>query len=419
MRTRAVAATFVLVGLLAPPARAQQPSTPIVAVEDVRTPDTPAFVLLGIAPSLVERPSTPSALSIDLLSTFASSENVLPTHYAIEIAPYWLAAHRALERAAYEHPGVGRSMAQTLSLSFATSRPAKRVAPDAIDIGAGVRVAMFAGHAGPRLDELAGRLASLQLEYQILDLLTGALPTADPRPPSLPATLAAVFDRLDAHPEIIQMTGLTREQQNRVVATVKRALMTALQTSDDPARDALAALQASVEQRMQNAARRVAAEDLRRRGWMLTLAGAAVSRVPGGTETGVARSRLLRWGAWATPAYRLAKPDMEVIAVIRVTADREHASRLVDVGGRVAHQIGSFSWSGEYVQRVAQRPAPARLVTERVAFTFEYLVAHGLVLTAALGRDFAEPAPDGPGGLVSQLGLRIAFGRKPTVQLAP
>ena len=45
-----------------------------VQIEDLRTPTSPAFVLLDVAPVSVERPENPKALIVNLVSTAAQSE---------------------------------------------------------------------------------------------------------------------------------------------------------------------------------------------------------------------------------------------------------------------------------------------------------------------------------------------------------
>ncbi len=377
-------------------------------------------MLLGVAPSLVERPSTPAALSVTLLSTLATGDNALPAHYALELAPYWLAAHRSLSRQAYEHPHVGQSILQTFSVSVATSKPPKKVAADAVDVGVGIRFALLAGHVNARFDDLAARLSALQLEYQVLDAIASRLPRRPSPSPALPPEVEALFDQLQADPSMVRVEGLSAAAQQRAIAAARRELVDAWTMPEDPGHAALDAVRATLEQRMQSAARRLSTEDLRRRGWMVTVAGAAAARVPAGTETGVAASRLMRWGLWATPAYRFDTPAIDLVSVARLTVDRSTGARLVDVGGRLAQQVGHLTWAGELLQRFAPVSGAWPAQSQRAALTVDYRFTRGLVLTSAIGKDFAAPlSPDTRGGLLSQLGLTIGFGNAPVVELLP
>ena len=74
-------------------AQAQDDSFP--SFNSIRTPTSPAFVLLGIEPTAVERPNTPSALAVSILNR-TQNLSVLPKDYALEFSPYWLLGHSEL-----------------------------------------------------------------------------------------------------------------------------------------------------------------------------------------------------------------------------------------------------------------------------------------------------------------------------------
>lgn len=84
-----------------------------------RTPASPAFILLGAAPTAVERPGTPQSLVVSLVSAL-QDESFPPKRYALEIAPYWLTRHRTLTFDQYAAPGFWQSLVQTFSVSVAT-----------------------------------------------------------------------------------------------------------------------------------------------------------------------------------------------------------------------------------------------------------------------------------------------------------
>src|SRR5438045_2954215 len=65
--------------------------------DKLRTPQSPVFEILGIATSTVEKPTTPSAVAISLLSSFVSgNQAILPKQYALDVAPFWLFSHPRL-----------------------------------------------------------------------------------------------------------------------------------------------------------------------------------------------------------------------------------------------------------------------------------------------------------------------------------
>ncbi|MFD1604048.1 hypothetical protein ACFSJW_08925 [Flavobacterium artemisiae] len=59
-----------------------------ISIEDLKTPHSPGFQILDIAPTSIERPANPKALGVSLLS-LTSSGTVIPKNFAMEISPYW------------------------------------------------------------------------------------------------------------------------------------------------------------------------------------------------------------------------------------------------------------------------------------------------------------------------------------------
>src|SRR5262245_49784361 len=111
----------VLVCAIALPvaAAAQAPNAEPIKLTDLKTPASPAFQLLGIAPTDVERPTTPRAFAVSLLSTLQKSDSVLPNGFAMEVAPYWLVPHNQLQFSTYINPSPAQSIRQTFSISVA------------------------------------------------------------------------------------------------------------------------------------------------------------------------------------------------------------------------------------------------------------------------------------------------------------
>ncbi|HXF48794.1 MAG TPA: hypothetical protein VNL73_05145 [Verrucomicrobiae bacterium] len=134
-----------------------------VSLNDLRTPPSPAFVLLGVEPSSIERPNTPKAFAASLLSAVNQSD-FLPKNYALEIAPYWLYSHPNLTFDDYYKAGLIGTVLQTGSLSLATS-----IAPNSIDslpdtarLGFGLRTILINGKANSDLSASVANLHTIQ-----------------------------------------------------------------------------------------------------------------------------------------------------------------------------------------------------------------------------------------------------------------
>jgi hypothetical protein len=90
------------------------------SLNSLATPDSPAFVILGVSPTTVQRPTTPNAVAASLLSAFGSNGQTLAPNYALEVAPYWLWSHPEtsfddVAKNSFSTP------IQTLTLSLATT----------------------------------------------------------------------------------------------------------------------------------------------------------------------------------------------------------------------------------------------------------------------------------------------------------
>ena len=118
-----------------------------LAIDDFQAPTSPAFIILGVAPSEVERPQTARAAAVSLISAFSQSE-FMPNNLQIEFAPYWWAPRpdSTMDKPDLS-PSVGRSALESLSISLATSRTEATDTSLAVDrISFGVRTLLKPGN---------------------------------------------------------------------------------------------------------------------------------------------------------------------------------------------------------------------------------------------------------------------------------
>lgn len=57
--------------------------------DKIRTPDSPAFTLLGVSPTQIERPTTPKAVTA-VVGELANADLTVPRDFAVELSPYTL-----------------------------------------------------------------------------------------------------------------------------------------------------------------------------------------------------------------------------------------------------------------------------------------------------------------------------------------
>ncbi|MBA4407671.1 hypothetical protein C0389_10380 [bacterium] len=128
-------------------------------ISDIQTPPSPAFVLLGIEPNSISKPTTPRAVAASFVSSVQQGG-------ALEVAPYWLASHPNLTFDDYYNAGLGQTIMQTLSISFATVPKTEISDTLGTRVGLGARWLLIAGH--PR-DSL--KIFQKKLENILADML--------------------------------------------------------------------------------------------------------------------------------------------------------------------------------------------------------------------------------------------------------
>lgn len=137
-----------------------------IKLEDLKFPSSPAFILLDVAPTSIERPTTTKAFSTSILNSI-SANNGIPQNYAIDFAPYWFFKHKKLNAMNYwgfKKTMVGNdqkpfSQARFGNISFATIK--SQVTVDTIgtmkeisNIAFGFRTTLFQWRASKDIEDL-------------------------------------------------------------------------------------------------------------------------------------------------------------------------------------------------------------------------------------------------------------------------
>ena len=488
MRPRFVVVATALLMISAGPSLAQTapaaPAPPAVSL-DLVVPESPAFIIIGVSPTEIARPVTPTALAVSIASSAAGSTNFLPANYALEFAPYWWGTPR-LELRDYLKPGVVQSILQTLSISFATAREGTIVPPDNAGIGVGANTSIFAGQASSafrrqmaamsvdRVTYLGLRTAVRALNRRLSDATsaynkTHLQPTQTPTPAEQAAftQLAAGFGTLPTQVDTLIEASVKAvndpddpqidEHRTQVINSLKTRMQPVYESALSPTTYplqplsdaatrllllraaagegadakadinfvttgvALERILAAMEEMRDGARESIEAKaeamqvaDKLRRGFLLSVAGAVATNIP---DTSFTDAKLARWGLWAAPAWRFDTTPIEVLGVLKmIRRPEDEGPNLIDFGARFVQHFNDITWSAEYVQRFEQDSSNTSTSSQRLTANFEYKFREQMYLTAAFGKDFADPSAGQPkGGLVSILGINFGFGKKPKI----
>lgn len=330
--------------LCASTARTQE----IAEFDKLRTPASPALVLLGVAPAKIQRPNVPATVAASLVEAFGAGGSNVPNGYAIEVAPYWLVPHPTLTLRNYaQNPA---SFARTFTVSLASAD--STVGDDALAssrLAFGVRGMLISSAEKLATDTLCiGRAeAAGAFIAQGVGAIIAAFVAANP---------GATADRIEA-------------ERSKAMDSVLR------QAPDS--------IQEVVSEEFEEGCIDLFSVN---RGFTLDVAGGgAWAFRDGAWENGT----MSRAGVWLTPAFKWSQHgDMVGVASIHWQGlDSDSTSRVIDLGVRAIYAWNRFAISAETIYRNLGGDVSGDDLW-RVDVGLDVELRDGLWLTSTFGRDF-------------------------------
>lgn len=351
---------------------AQNDSLP--SFNQLRTPTSPVFVLLGVEPSSIERPNSPSDVAVSILNrtNYASS---LPRDFAIEMSPYWLFSHPELSWSDDTLRNVLQSIVRTVTISVATAQIGDEQQP-VTGLGASVRTSIVSGTtSGESKDNLIRAQKELGKQATFLQNMYSA---------NLDKQLK--LDLRNAGEDSAKKDTILQKYNSEKRAALEMALKDSTYIA--------------LVQKGQSSLQDLAAV---REGFMLELSAGIVMNYPNNsTDSG----KVGRYGVWLTPSYQTR--DISTVGVIRFIGNNIDPSQNVfDIGGRIIYTNDKYALSLEGVFRKSTN-AKEKKDLYRIAGNFEYLVLKNVWLQTTFGRDYTSSTN---GSLIAQLGLAFNFSK--------
>jgi hypothetical protein len=341
-----------------------------------RTPDSPAFVLLGISPTEIQRPTTPKDVAVSLSSFVDASTNLtIPQNLSLEVAPYWLFSHPYLSADKYESGGAA-ALYRMFTISVGTR---SSVVP--LDMG------------GTIVNQTMGDLA-----------IGGRTRIVDGR------------DANSACKAKIEAAAQEISAQRRLSSTVMAQLATkygfGTPNFDEAGYKAAlkAAKDAQVKQQQLDDLSKVGAECAKvlssRRGFTLDLAGGSAWRFPD-AKISTTTGHLLQAGGWTAGAYTWTNASLLGLGRLgRRALDSGERQTVGDLGVRGLYAADRLGASLEALYRHRFSGA-GETNTYRVDATVEYRVGDGSWISITFGKEFADTAA---GSLFSLANFSWGFG---------
>jgi hypothetical protein len=331
-----------------------------VSIDELRSPTSPAFTILGVAPTNVVRPNTPRELAVELLSAKDRGDGDLPTDLALEVSPYWLMDHPDLTFSEYyNNKSVAKTILRSLSVSVATTKiPDETI--EGTTLGVGVRFLLLAGEKAPGLD---GKVKALQgIQDEMLDCIPDMPDDATASPPASTCSEEEI---------------------------------------------------AKIEARMRKAGAEIRDLNLQRPGWVVEAAFGSSRDYP---DSDGASSSARLTGAWITASYKISDPsELTLLTVARLLEDRSGVTktRMKDIGGRFIYEPSHMpvSLSLEVLHRDIENGDNSTSVLG----VLEYPINDTLRLVASYGRGVATPTQDSD--LQATISVNFGFGKGPSVSI--
>jgi len=326
-------------------------------LDELRVPNSPAFNLMEISPSAINRPTTPKAFGLSLLESISESEGDFPRNIALDFAPYWWSPHPDLTfKEYYDKTGFGESVLQTLSLSIGTTEAKVKQDDEQVDgtrVGLGLRFNLISGKANPNLEEKVNEARNL-----INKCLS-------------PSTL-------------------------------------------DPKEKVLECIE-SKKTEFRNTAKEISDLEKTRVGWQLELASATTFDF---SENDWDELEFTRFGTWLTTSYRSANTSsalhqLSFLGIGRYIYDDfgGEGDNIFDLGGSIVWQAQEIplSLSAEYLRRFADEG------DDRIVGVAEYRINDTYSLFASYGKTF-DDSFSGNDDLVTLFGINVGLGKGPILK---
>jgi hypothetical protein len=417
--TKGIRCYCVLLAGLLPPLWASAQTTE--KVTDLHTPSAPGFVLLGVEPTSIEKPTTPAAFATSLQSALTTSG--LRPGYSLEVAPYWLKSRDKLTIEEYRNPTVGQNMLQTASVSLATSS----VGTTGTGLGFGARVQLFSGKVSATEVATTANQSCLRtgLPTPVIQVIKTILSSTT----SLPDTTIAAAVKNGNLVRVVERTVKDGIQSRlpKLITQVKTACPTLpedvieqeitdytnacianlrVYTGSLATRADLITWQGQLEAQLRAdpAVLEIVAKevslDKSRQGFLWDVAGAGVLVFPSGTWD---NSQFNKLGIWTTIGYDMGNVDVLGVARYLNPVGTPDSSITIDVGIKLNYSNGGrLKIGAEYLHRQYRRDqkldagngfyniVPLRKDTERVDINLKYRFTDTISITSTIGKGFND-----------------------------
>jgi len=344
-----------------------------IDLTNLEVPNSPAFMLLDVAPTIIERPTSGKAFAMSILNT-VNENNGIPQNYAVELTPYWYFKHPDLNAFKYwgidpktnKNKGFNQIKQANISFAYANTKwPDTAVPGNISNLALGIRGTIF------QLISKSNRKSLLAANNKVVNRLSelnAQIAQFDPFDEDYREKVQAFLNGMSADEELL-------ESEQELQEILNRKPLFAI--------DGATAMNWSFD------------------------------------GNNFSTNRLSLFGAWLTLDYsQELNPNndahrnyLSFLMLARYTYDNSFDGNpiatgsfmnLFDLGGKIEFEFKQLSFSYEYIFRTV---SGQKANTFRSTGMAMYKVSDKIYLLASLGKNFGDT-----NNLIAQFGINLGFG---------
>lgn len=397
-----------------------------VALDVLVAPNSPGFTLLGINPTTIDKPSTPT----DFAFSVANSTNAfsgLPKNYSIELLPIPLIFSKSNAAKSLFGKKFGNTLAQTFSISaaFTTSDTVNTSVRNyiATRTGIGFKVSILRGHVDETFEKYRTGLKNIRGQLANLHELNKAYYDKAKETDLVSILLREKITALAKESAAAANNPSLSTERKQVIADSLALVIQTLQKAQNVREEELKDEVRKKEEILASAKKlKEKIENLKFRRWgaMLDVAGGTVL---GFRNNDFQNSVVQQYAFWINGGWA-GKNGLDFLALARYNTNVGAKMNLdstfsdltsFDVGGKIEFTTAAkrFSIGAEGI---------ARFVSDtnifRYTFNTSYQVKKNQALTLSVGKDFGSTKANVGGSLIATLNYILAFGTQRVISLA-
>jgi hypothetical protein len=417
MKQKVLTLFIIALGISASTITAQeQLAIDTINMDVMVAPNSPAFNLLGINPTLIDKPSTPTEFAFSIANA-SSNFAQLPKNYAVEFLPVPLFFSKSKAGHDLTTKKFANTLAQTFSISsaFTTNDTVSTTIPNYIKTrtGIGFKVSLLRGNIDTKDSSY---IASLVAVRKKLDYLHKKLVSDYEADAATDVVYVLLKDKkAQIIKEIIRYKTASNagtEQSQATIDSLMKAdavINQSIQTRVEEIKN-ISITKAEVEAKQLKAA--IESIKFKRHGAMLDLAGAMAI---GYRNDDFQNSIVQQYAFWFNGGYS-TKKGFDFLALARynnnVKALSDSLGQLsdetsFDIGGKIEFisKDNKFSIAGEAIARFVSDTS-----LYRYTFNTSYQVKKNQAITLSIGKNFGATKATFGGNLIATINYAIAFG---------